>query len=80
MKPLNLIHLIIQPNIFESEPGGKEFGRETLKYFNAGYEYYLNGEYEKAIEAFNKSLEMNAEFEKARKISLTFIFSIGPDG
>ena len=45
----------------------KEFGRETLKYFNVGYEYYLNGEYEKAIEAFNKSLEMNAEFEKARK-------------
>jgi len=45
----------------------KEFGRETLKYFNAGYDYYLNGEYEKAIEAFSQSLEMNNEFERARK-------------
>lgn len=45
----------------------KKFGRETLKYFNAGYDFYLNGEYEKAIESFNRSLEMNSEFEKARK-------------
>ena len=45
----------------------KEFGRETLKYFNTGYDYYLKGEYEKAIEEFNKSLNYNPKFEKARQ-------------
>jgi tetratricopeptide (TPR) repeat protein len=43
----------------------KEYGRETLKHFNAGYDYYLKGEYDKAIEEFNKSLNYNPEFEKA---------------
>lgn len=43
----------------------KEYGRETLKYFNAGYDYYLKGEYDRAIEEFNKSLSYNPEFEKA---------------
>lgn len=45
----------------------KEYGRETLKHFNAGYDYYLKGEYDKAIEEFNKSLNYNPEFEKARQ-------------
>jgi len=45
----------------------KKYGRDTLKYFNTGYDYYLNGEYQKAIESFNQSLEANPEFEKARK-------------
>ena len=45
----------------------KEYGRDTLKYFNAGYDYYLKGEYGKAIEEFNKSLEYNPNFEKARQ-------------
>jgi len=45
----------------------KEYGRETLKHFNAGYDYYLKGEYDKAIEEFNKSLDYNPEFEKARQ-------------
>ncbi len=46
----------------------KEFGRETLKHFNAGYDYYLKGEYDKAIEEFNRSLDYNPEFEKARQL------------
>jgi len=45
----------------------KEYGRETLKHFNTGYDYYLKGEYDKAIEEFNKSLDYNSEFEKARQ-------------
>jgi len=45
----------------------KEYGRETLRYFNAGYDYYLQGEYDKAIEEFNRSLDYNPEFEKARQ-------------
>ena len=45
----------------------KEYGRETLKHFNTGYDYYLKGEYDKAIEEFNKSLDYNPEFEKARQ-------------
>lgn len=45
----------------------KEYGRETLKHFNAGYDYYLKGEYDRAIEEFNKSLNYNPEFEKARQ-------------
>jgi len=45
----------------------KEYGRETLKHFNAGYDYYLKGEYDKALEEFNKSLDYNPEFEKARQ-------------
>jgi len=46
----------------------KEYGRETLKHFNAGYNYYLKGEYDKAIEEFNRSLDYNPEFEKARQL------------
>jgi len=45
----------------------KEYGRDTLKHFNAGYDYYLKGEYNKAIEEFNKSLNYNPKFEKARQ-------------
>ena len=45
----------------------KKYGRETLKHFNAGYDYYLKGEYDKAIEEFKKSLDYNPEFEKARQ-------------
>jgi len=45
----------------------KKYGRETLRHFNAGYDYYLKGEYDKAIEEFNKSLDYNPEFEKARQ-------------
>ena len=45
----------------------KKYGRETLKYFNTGYDYYLKGEYDKAIEEFNRSLDYNPEFEKARQ-------------
>ena len=45
----------------------KEYGRETLKHFNAGYDYYLKGEYDKATEEFNRSLNYNPEFEKARQ-------------
>ncbi len=45
----------------------KEYGRETLRHFNAGYDYYIKGEYDKAIEEFNKSLSCNPKFEKARK-------------
>ncbi len=45
----------------------KEYGRETLKHFNTGYDYYLKGEYDKAIEEFNKSLDYNPEFEKVRQ-------------
>jgi len=45
----------------------KKYGRDTLKYFNAGYDYYLKGEYDKAIKEFNKSLNYNPEFEKARQ-------------
>ena len=45
----------------------KKYGRETLKHFNAGYDYYLKGEYDKAIEEFNRSLDYNPEFEKARQ-------------
>ncbi|MEA1940311.1 MAG: tetratricopeptide repeat protein [Candidatus Caldatribacteriota bacterium] len=45
----------------------KKYGRETLKYFDIGYDYYMKGEYEKAIKEFNKSLECNSKFEKARK-------------
>ncbi len=45
----------------------KEYGRKTLKYFNDGYDYYMKGEYDKAIEEFNKSLDSNPKFENARK-------------
>ncbi|OIP69505.1 hypothetical protein AUK42_05125 [Candidatus Atribacteria bacterium CG2_30_33_13] len=45
----------------------KQYGRETLKYFNTGYDYYLKGEYDKAIKEFNQSLDYNPEFEKARQ-------------
>ncbi|HAJ32548.1 MAG TPA: hypothetical protein DCK79_04160 [Candidatus Atribacteria bacterium] len=45
----------------------KKYGRETLKHFNAGYDYYLKGEYDKAIEEFNKSLDYNPKYEKARQ-------------
>ncbi|MEA2086904.1 MAG: tetratricopeptide repeat protein, partial [Candidatus Caldatribacteriota bacterium] len=45
----------------------KKYGRETLKHFNSGYDYYLKGEYDKAIEEFKKSLDYNPEFEKARQ-------------
>ena len=45
----------------------KEYGRETLKYFESGYDYYLKGEYEKAVEEFNKSLSYNPKYEKARQ-------------
>jgi len=45
----------------------KKYGRETLKYFNTGYDYYLKGEYDKAIEEFNRSLDYNPEFEEARQ-------------
>ncbi|MBA7543743.1 Cell division coordinator CpoB [subsurface metagenome] len=45
----------------------KKYGRETLKHFNAGYDYYLKGEYDKGIEEFNRSLDYNPEFEKARQ-------------
>lgn len=45
----------------------KEYGRKTLRYFNAGYDYYMKGEYDKAIEEFNQSLICNPEFEKARQ-------------
>ncbi|MBU4227442.1 tetratricopeptide repeat protein [bacterium] len=45
----------------------KKYGRETLKYFNTGYDYYLKGEYDKALEEFTRSLDYNPEFEKARQ-------------
>jgi len=45
----------------------KKYGRETLKHFNTGYDYYLKGEYNKAIEEFNRSLDYNPEFEKTRQ-------------
>jgi len=45
----------------------KKYGRETLKHFNIGYDYYLKGEYDKAIEEFNRSLDYNPEFEEARQ-------------
>ncbi|HER24871.1 MAG TPA: tetratricopeptide repeat protein [Candidatus Atribacteria bacterium] len=45
----------------------KKYGVDTLKYFNAGYDYYIKGEYDKAIEEFNRSLDYNPEFEKARQ-------------
>ncbi|MBU4510153.1 tetratricopeptide repeat protein, partial [bacterium] len=45
----------------------KKYGRETLKHFNTGYDYYLKGEYDKAIEEFNRSLDYNPKYEKARQ-------------
>lgn len=45
----------------------KKYGRETLKHFNTGYNYYLKGEYDKALEEFTRSLDYNPEFEKARQ-------------
>jgi tetratricopeptide (TPR) repeat protein len=45
----------------------KKYGRDTLRYFNIGYDYYIKGEYEKAIEEFKKSLSCNPKFEKAQK-------------
>jgi len=45
----------------------KEYGRETLRYFNSGYDYYIRGEYDKAVEEFNKSLSYNPKYEKARQ-------------
>ena len=45
----------------------KQYGREALKYFNTGYDYYLKGEYDKAIIEFNQSLNYNPEFEKAHQ-------------
>jgi len=45
----------------------KKYGREALKHFNTGYDYYLKGEYDKALEEFTRSLDYNPEFEKARQ-------------
>jgi len=45
----------------------KKYGRDTLRYFNTGYDYYIKGEYKKAIEEFKKSLNCNPKFEKAQK-------------
>jgi len=55
----------------------KEYGRDTLKHFNAGYDYYLKGEYDKAIEEFNESLDYNPEFEKARKFLSRSYYQLG---
>lgn len=55
----------------------KKYGRETLKHFNAGYDYYLKGEYDKAIEEFNESLDYNPEFEKARQFLSRSYYQLG---
>jgi len=55
----------------------KEYGRETLMHFNAGYDYYLKGEYDKAIEEFNESLDYNPEFEKARQFLSRSYYQLG---
>jgi len=55
----------------------KEYGRETLKHFNAGYDYYLKGEYDKAIEEFNRSLDYNPEFDKARQFLSRSYYQLG---
>ena len=55
----------------------KKYGRETLKHFNAGYDYYLKGEYDKAIEEFNRSLDYNPEFEKARQFLSRSYYQLG---
>lgn len=55
----------------------KEYGKETLKHFNIGYDYYLKGEYDKAIEEFNKSLNYNPEFEKARQFLSRSYYQLG---
>lgn len=45
----------------------KKYGRETLRYFDSGYDYYIRGEYDKAVEEFNKALSYNPKYEKARQ-------------
>ena len=55
----------------------KEYGRDTLKHFNTGYDYYLKGEYGKAIEEFNKSLDYNPKFEKARQFLSRSYYQLG---
>jgi len=55
----------------------KKYGRETLMHFNAGYDYYLKGEYDKAIEEFNKSLDYNPEFEKVRQFLSRSYYQLG---
>ena len=55
----------------------KEYGRDTLKHFNAGYDYYLKGEYDKAIEEFNKSLDYNPKYEKARQFLSRSYYQLG---
>jgi len=55
----------------------KEYGKETLKHFNAGYDYYLKGEYDKAIEEFNRSLDYNPEFDKARQFLSRSYYQLG---
>ncbi len=45
----------------------KKYGRETLRYFDSGYDYYIKGEYAKAVEEFNKALSYNPKYEKARQ-------------
>ena|GEM_PF-737252 len=55
----------------------KEFGRDTLKHFNTGYDYYLKGEYSKALEEFNKSLDYNPKFEKARQFLSRSYYQLG---
>jgi len=55
----------------------KEYGRETLMHFNAGYDYYLKGEYDKAIEEFNESLDYNPEFEEARQFLSRSYYQLG---
>ncbi|GAB4115923.1 MAG: hypothetical protein Kow00103_11120 [Candidatus Caldatribacteriota bacterium] len=45
----------------------KRYGRETLSHFDTGYDYYIRGEYEKAVQEFNQSLNFNPAYEKARQ-------------
>lgn len=55
----------------------KKYGRETLKHFNTGFDYYLKGEYDKALEEFTRSLDYNPEFEKARQFLSRSYYQLG---
>lgn len=45
----------------------KRYGRETLNHFNTGYDYYIKGEYEQAVQEFNQALSYNPYYERARQ-------------
>ena len=55
----------------------KEFGRDAVWHFNRGYEHYIAGEYQEALDEFRESTNLNPNFEKSRMYLMRTYYHLG---